>query len=577
MKSQKIPNYQAALEKIPQEQYAWPLYGAGLQNLGKDGKPVLVPVPEFSDAELLARIDAVSLCYTDTKEIDQAQNHPRLIGRDLKSNPVIPGHEVSMTVVGVGRALASDYRIGDKITLQPDVWVNGKSVPFCFDMDGGYRQYTKIGREILDGDAGNYLIRIPDDMTYAAGAITEPWACVEAAYRMSYRKTVKNGGSLLVWGNAASRRNFKVDEKWLLESKPVKISLCEVPEDLSRELQMMCKKNDIGCEEIPRQSITSGNECYDDIILLDAPANDIFEAADHMKNDAIMALMNDGTMSVSIEIDLGRLHYDNILYVGTSSSHIQDAYRETTARAELKSGGSAWILGAGGPMGRMHLQRAIETRQGPKRIVATEVNPSRLNALIEFFEPLARRHGKKLDVINPVENQADYHRLMNEIKAGGGFDDIEVMVTATELVVESCKYLAKKGSIINLFAGVKRGVKVKVDAELIYGESQVRFIGHSGSGLDDQKAVVDRAINGQLKPELSVAAIGGLCQIHDGIKAMAESRYPGKIVIYPQIFDFPLTSLKEMRTIFPDVYQALDENYCWTLEAELIFLENVLA
>ena len=87
---------------IPVEHLAWPLYGPGLDSLGRDGKPVKRPVPGFSDDELLMRIDAVSLCYTDVKEINQGPNHPRLTGRDMEQDPIVPGHEISMTFAGVG-------------------------------------------------------------------------------------------------------------------------------------------------------------------------------------------------------------------------------------------------------------------------------------------------------------------------------------------------------------------------------------------------------------------------------------------------------------------------------------------
>jgi threonine dehydrogenase-like Zn-dependent dehydrogenase len=191
-----LQQYKSGKETIPEEQLGWPLFGDGIDNLGKNGNPVVIPVGEFNDDQLLMRIDVVSLCYTDVKEITQGSKHPRLSNRDLNNDPIIPGHEVSMTVVGVGENLKDQCQIGQRLTIQPNVWVDGVSVPFCFGMDGRYRQYAVIGKEILNGDAGNYLIPVPESMSYAAAAITEPWACVEAAYRMAYRDHIKSGGTM---------------------------------------------------------------------------------------------------------------------------------------------------------------------------------------------------------------------------------------------------------------------------------------------------------------------------------------------------------------------------------------------
>jgi len=572
LNQEKVEKYTIGAEALPEKQLTWPLYGSGIDHLGIHAAPVVAELPEYSDEELLVRIDAVSLCYTDVKEIDQGQNHPRLVGRDLSKNPIIPGHEISITVVAAGEKLRDQYPIGKRFTMQPDVWVNGKSIPFCFGIDGGYRQYAKIGHEILHGDAGNYLIPIPDNMSYAASAITEPWACVEASYRMTYRDELKPGGNVLIWGNANSRSGYQVDEGWLITSKPGTITICDLPKDFKKTLIRILKQNGIEHFTVAREEIKSGHSSYDDIILLDARVEDINWASECLKDGGVIALLDERPSPLPIDIDLGRLHYDNIIYVGTLSRNLNEAYQATVARTELKSHGTTWILGAGGPMGRMHLQRALEATPGPNRIIATEISRTRMDSLRDFFLPLARQHGKELIHVNPVEERALFRAAMG----AGGIDDFEVMVTNPKLVSEACAYISLHGSVINLFAGVKRGVKACIDARLIFGERQVRIIGHSGSGLDDQKVVVKRFEQGQLKPELSVAAIGGMKQISDGIRAMKNVLYPGKIVIFPQVPDFPLLSLEELSETLPEVFNALGPNGTWTFEAEKIFLAIAL-
>ena len=137
----------------------WPLYGAGLENLGKDGNPIEVLTPTFGPNELLVRHDACGLCFSDIKVIKQGESHPRIY-RKMKENPVTLGHEVSMTVVGVGENLKKQYHPGDRFILQADIYVNGISYAYGYELQGGLSEYNVIDQRILNGDHGNYLIPI---------------------------------------------------------------------------------------------------------------------------------------------------------------------------------------------------------------------------------------------------------------------------------------------------------------------------------------------------------------------------------------------------------------------------------
>jgi threonine dehydrogenase-like Zn-dependent dehydrogenase len=241
----------------------------------------------------------------------------------------------------------------------------------------------------------------------------------------------------------------------------------------------------------------------------------------------------------------------------------------------LKKDGTALILGAGGPMGRMHSQRALESKTGPSFLVASDVDTKRLNDLKESFGALSANDKNTFIVVNPVEDAAEYKKVMNQVNDTGGFDDIEVMVTNLSVIDDISGSVAQKG-MINLFAGLKRGTFGEVNASLIFGSRQARFIGHSGSKLKDQIAIVERFKNSELEPRRSVAAICGLKQIAEGIQAMIDSKYPGKIVVYPMIVDYPLTGLGELKNRDPDVYSKLEGGRFWTGDAERLFLEKYL-
>ena len=80
-----------------------------------------------------------------------------------------------------------------------------------------------------------------------------------------------------------------------------------------------------------------------------------------------------------------------------------------------------------------------------------------------------------------------------------------------------------------------------------------------------------------LSTNRSVAAVAGLEGVPDGLEAVAEGRFPGKVVIFPNLSKpLPLTTLAELEDVLPTVYAKLDENGEWTQEAEEEFLRQML-
>ena len=126
----RFEKFKSIQHGIPKKSLAWRIYGKGMENFGDNRKPTEIPVPEPGDDELLVRNDAIGLCFSDTKIIKAGSDHPRLQGRDLKKDPVIPGHEVSITVLKVGKNRTRDYKPGQRFIVQADVFYKGKSISY---------------------------------------------------------------------------------------------------------------------------------------------------------------------------------------------------------------------------------------------------------------------------------------------------------------------------------------------------------------------------------------------------------------------------------------------------------------
>jgi threonine dehydrogenase-like Zn-dependent dehydrogenase len=551
----------------PKTMLTWPLYGAGFENLGRDGQPVEMPLPQYGSDELLVRHDACGLCFSDIKIIRVGGDHPRLYGRDLAKEPIVQGHEVSLTVVGVGENLRDRFQVGDRFVVQADIYYQGKNLAYGYMFVGGLAQYAVVGKEILEGDEGCYLIPMDQKAGYAETALTEPWACVEAAYSVHHRTGVKEGG--LVWIVGTGEGDYRLDGPF----HPRKVITSHLPPGLSRTLGELSETE--GFELVEVEGLDYGAEGFDDIIILDPEDPMVIEAAqDRLAKGGILNIIASQPLGGKVAVDIGRIHYDGLRYVGSPGPDILASYGRNT-RAELKPGGLAWFLGAAGPMGHMHVQRAIETPDGPHKIVATNLRSGRILELATKFGARAQERGIVLVCLTQEAlGREAYQEQLWEETGGRGFDDIVVLAPSVEAMEMAAGYLAP-GGVLNIFAGLPRGTKAELELSLVYAQD-IRFVGTSGSRIRDLQRVLEKTQAGALSPNRSVAAISGIPGAWEGLKAVREGRFSGKIVVYPQIEDLGLTPLSELREKLPAVYARLEPGEMWTKAAEEELLQELL-
>ncbi|HEY3397190.1 MAG TPA: alcohol dehydrogenase catalytic domain-containing protein [Armatimonadota bacterium] len=577
--SDKLTNYQRGATAIPTTQGAWHVYGAGLENVGQEGQPVEIPVGRPGPDQLLARIDAAGICFSDIKIIKQGGDHPRLYGRDLRHDPIVPGHEVALTVVEVGEQLRYQYHVGDRFVVQADVYVNGKNLAFGYMLPGAFEQYVILGDEVLRGDEGSYLIPMQAETGYAEAALAEPWACVVCAHRTDFRRNFAPGGTLLIIGGAGK-------EGYTLGALaagpgPQKIVLTDVPADLTAEITAAAAA--WGAEIVVSEPLHEGlletlkqqqaPEGFDDVVLLGAHCPELIEAAAAvLGREGVLALVG-AAPSRPLNLDLGRIHYDYTRYYGAPGRDLAAAYAETRAPG-LTPGGKAWIMGGAGPMGQMHVQIAAQGSEGPSVIVVSDLDDERLELVRERMEPVARARGREIVLLNPKAlGQEAFEARLREI-APEGFDDIHVLVPVPTLIADAVRFAGRRG-LVEIFAGIPRGSFAATDLGPVV-ERQVRFQGTSGSLIADLRTTLHMTESGEIDTNASVAGIGGLEAVHAGLEAVLGMAFPGKIVIYPQISGLPLTAITDLAEQMPEVAALLGPGGLWTREAEKALLKRYL-
>ncbi len=524
--------YITASQPTPRTMRSWYLSGRGMDSFGTDDQPIREAVPVIGADKLLARVDAIGICASDAKMIRLGDGYPLFQGRDLATSPQRLGHELALTVVRVGADLACQYRVGQRLGVQPDVYYRGQRSAIGSIIAGGFTEYMALGERILRGDGGSYVLPVADSLSYAEVALSEPWACVEAAFRPFRRLNLRSGGLLWISGRS---EGFDLD-MWL----PARLV---VASDISARTRQQLAQQGAPVVSADGWNAAQVAQRYgqgvgiDDIILFEPIARQIEAAQVALARRAALTIVGQSSSGFA-KVDIGRIHYDFINIVGTAQSSLAAVYGEAANRSGLLPGGVALVHGAGGPMGQMHILRALSLEQPPGVIIATNRGLGRLRALAARFAPLASQRGVEFHAISPHETPV---RLEATVKSLGGCDDILMMIPSLA-ETQRMPDLLRAGGLLNLFAGVPPGQTIRLDMDCIRRDC-MRIIGSSGSSLADQATVLEKTAAGQLDSAGIVSAVGGLGAVKDALLAVNARRFAGKIVIYPALGDMPLQTV----------------------------------
>jgi threonine dehydrogenase-like Zn-dependent dehydrogenase len=544
---------------IPEKMLAWPLFGSGMNKLGRNDEPCLVNIPGIGEDELLVKIEAVGLCFSDVKLIRAGEGHPRVVSENLEKDPVIPGHEAVMSVVKVGKSLEGQFSEGQKFIIQADIYVNGKGFAYGYAIDGGMAQYSRIDQRVLNGDEGCYLLPIKEDTPVAVAALMEPWTCVKASYMIDNRTVPLKGGSVLIAASGGNAEIYKAGE--LLKNNPAaEITVSNLSGEAIETL-----KNELPEARIEKAGSLDG-KAFDDIFICDVTdPGEACSLAKLCKRGAVVSFIGE-TPDGEGDFDAGSIHYEGWFYQGTESRNFSEAYGRNV-RSRVKKGGTCWLPGGAGAMGQMHTQLAVESPEGPSRILVTDMDNARIENVKQLLADKIKERNIEFKAMNPADfdGPADFDKAVREF-APEGFDDIIMLVPVIPVLNASAKHLGRNG-VMNIFAGIPAGKEGSLNIKDI-ARGGIRYIGSSGSRTEHLRQTLELAESGTLNPVTALAAIGGMKVLKKGLQAVIDAEFPGKTVIFPNCEDMPLTPVQDIPGLGENLDETLSADGFYTKKTE---------
>ncbi len=550
------------MSSIPKKQKAVQLIGPDELTLNTD-KDVYTPGP----FQILCRIEAVGLCFSDLKLLKQFSQHARkgnirsgvdtaildeIPGYVPGHEPTVPGHETSVIVVVIGDKV-TDIEVGARYLVQTDYrWLPNviSNASFGYNFEGGLQQYVLMDQRIITSPEGDsMLIPASKGLSAAAVALVEPWACVENSYAVRERTSLKAGGNMLVVveDKFDEKMFMTFIDKFGMPSGMIVVADSKVFQDIS-----VMYAN--GIDNLKDAS-------FDNVIYYGTDAAAVTNLFPKVGAGGLLNIVQcGGKFGTDVESQIGRVHYGGIRVIGTTGFDPADSMQYIPASGEIRKGDKIDVVGAGGPMGVMHVIRNICQGIEGVTVYACDLDAERLGALSAIAEPLAKTNGVGYKPYDPSKDSLDV-----------AFDYYAIMAPVPAIVTASVRSCAANG-IINIFAGIPASVSGMIDLDA-YIEKHLYFIGTSGSVLDDMKTVLAKVEQGKLNTNLSVAAVCGLDAAVEGIRAVENRLIPGKIVVYPSVEGLPLVRLAELGEKMPQVAAKLADGL-WTKEAEDVLLKQ---
>jgi threonine dehydrogenase-like Zn-dependent dehydrogenase len=528
-------------------------------------KPVNPPGPH----QVLCRVEAVGLCFSDLKLLKQFSAHPRkaaiVSGIDQavlaeipsyvpNGKPTVPGHEAVVRVEAIGPDVKR-FKPGQRYLVETDYrWLPTaqSNAAFGYNFEGALQEYVLMDERVITSPEGeSMLIPVPEKLNSSSVALIEPLACVENSYTGKERKQIKPDGQMLIVADVMVTTN-DLTELFKQYGKPGKIiwaSQYRPPEVNGLAME--------SCPDLGRLA----NAGFDDVIYLGCNPNRVEALFPKVGHKGLVNIVLCGErFGREIVVPVGRVHYGGMRITGTVGFEPADSFKHIPENGAIRKGDKASFLGAAGPMGTMHVIRNIWQQTEGVSIFASDADDARLSTLAKVAEPMAKEKNVAYKQYNPLKEPVP-----------APFDYIVIVAADPELVDTAVKNAGKR-ALINIFAGIASTAAARVDLDA-YIEKQLYFIGTSGSALEDMKTILAQIESGRLDTNVSVAAVCGLDGVCDGIKAIENRSMGGKIIAYPACKGLGLTPLSKLHTQFPDV-AALLNNGLWTPQAEQQLLSH---
>jgi len=300
-------------------------------------------LPEIKENEILLRVITDSLCTSTYNAVKLGEKY-RSVPNNISDEPVIIGHEMCGEIAEVGKELSSEWRVGEKVIVLPDMrFENEHALGYSFKFIGGAATYVIVPADIISTGC---LIRYELD-SFFSGSLVEPLACAYRASRAFYHADEESGdiiqgpkksGRLLILGGAGPLGMAAVEilKKCASVSEIVVVDVSEERLDFSKRRGALSDNGEGACKvtylntanvKNPKETLLELSDGGFDDVLVMSSKSELFILAENVcrEDGCINFFASPLQKDAYAQTNLYKLHYNRLHIVGSTGSTASDA------------------------------------------------------------------------------------------------------------------------------------------------------------------------------------------------------------------------------------------------------------
>lgn len=299
-------------------------------------------LPKLQDNEILMQVITDSLCASTYKAVKQGTAHKR-VPPDIAEKPVIIGHETCGIIREIGKNVKGDFKIGQKVVIQPALKLeSGYDPGYSYQYIGGSATYVVVPEIVLERGC-----LIPyNGNSYFEGSLVESLACVIRGYKglyhtdyTDYTRTdgAKRQGKIAILGGAGPMGIGAVELAigyagvsqvivTDLDQNRLDYASKKCPPDEAKKKGVDLKYvNTSEMENVAEELIKISDGGFDDVFVM-VPVAGLYTMAEKIcrTDGCVNFFAGPAIHDLQGSLNLYRVHYDGIHVVGTAGSIPQD-------------------------------------------------------------------------------------------------------------------------------------------------------------------------------------------------------------------------------------------------------------
>ncbi len=363
-------------------------------------------LPPIKDDEILAKIVSDSICMSSYKAQKQGADHKR-VPDNVAENPVIIGHEFSGEIVEVGSRWQSDFKAGDRFSIQPALNYKGslEAPGYSFQYIGGDATYIIIPSIVMEQGC---LLPFNGE-AYYIGSLAEPMSCIVGAMHANYHVKpgtyvhdmgITKGGSMAILAGAGPMGLGMIDYALHRDRHPSLLVVTDIDDARLNRAAYIYTEADaekdgiklvyVNTKELkdPVEYVKSlnGGKGYDDVFVM-APVSPVVEQGDALlgRNGCLNFFAGPNSPEFSAKMNFYNVHYESHHLVGTSGGNTDDMKESLQMMSGKRINPVALITHIGGLDSVVETTKTLPNIPGGKKLIYTHIKLE-LTALDDFAE-----------------------------------------------------------------------------------------------------------------------------------------------------------------------------------------------